>query len=224
MAAQAQKPAAEFQRLAAQLSERRLAGTEEDEALQARAVAWLDRTVLDALNAVPPEAVAAINQRLAGPVAPDARLGEGYRLLPLGPDAFLLSVNFGFAGPSAVRVYARRPGEGLQLAASIDRFTQQEYFDEFLEVVPLSQDEGVFLTVTGRTDELKTGGFMAWRLVSGRLVRLWSTDLLERSSYEVTASELRLSYCAEAEEDNPMHCARMVRERYTWHGGWRLVQ
>ncbi len=226
LTAQAQNPTEEFQRVAAQLSDRRLAGTEEDEGLQNRALAWLDRAVLEALNAAPPEVPAAINQRLAELVAPDTRLGESYRLFPLGPHAFLLSVNFGFAGPSAVRVYARPrlPEQGFQLAARIDRFTQQDYFDEFLEVVPLSQEEGVFVTVTGRTDELKTGGFMAWRFASGRLVRLWSTDLLERSSYEVTSSEFRLSFCAEAEEDDPLRCARMLRERYTWRGGWRLLE
>jgi hypothetical protein len=226
LAAQASNPAEEFQRMAAQLAERRLAGAEEDEAAQTRALAWLDRTVLDALNDAPPATAETINRRLAELVAPGSRLGEGYQLLALGPDAFLLSANFGFAGPSAVRVYGRSPeaGRGYELVARIDRFTQQEYFDEYLEVALLSAEEGVFVTVTGRTDELKTGGFMAWRFASRRLVRFWATDLLERSSYEVTASEFRLSFCAETEEDDPLRCARMVRERYTWRGGWRRVE
>jgi hypothetical protein len=137
-----------------------------------------------------------------------------------------LSVNFGLAGPSAVRIYAAGRGgtPAFQLAAGIDRFTKAEYFDEFLSVVQVSPGDGVFITVTGRTDELETGSFIAWRFDGRQLQRLWSTELLERSRYELAGTEFRLTYCEETDEDDPRKCLRMQRERYRWNGEWRLLE
>ena len=229
IAALAQDRVAEFKQLASQLIERRLAGVEESEADQNRAMQLADAIVLEQLNGAvspDPEAISKVLEQL---VLHQPPVGEGYRLLRMGPASwpwFLLSANFGLAGPSALRIYAKpaAPGFAYRLAGRIDRFTQQEYFDEFMDVVQLSPGDGVFVTVTGRTDERETGGFIAWRFTGAQLQRLWATDLLERSRYEIAGSEFRLTYCEESDENDPGKCARMLRERYIWRSAWERIE
>lgn len=223
---------AEFKRLVALIIERRTSGGERGEGTAAEeqsALGILDAFVLDALNAADDPKLEVLNQRLAMLVTQQPPVGEGYAVLRLdgSPPAFALAANFGSSGPSAARFYLRGP-EKYRLAARIDPVAQPDYFDDYLEIVPISksaQDAGmVFVTVTGRTDEFATGVFAAWRLTRDRLEELWVTDLLPRSSYAVGSNGFQLTYCAEPDEDRPGVCQRMTRERYIWDGAWKRVE
>jgi len=229
VAAQAQDRVAEFRQLASQIAQRRLSGLEESEADQQRALALVDGVALEQLNAAVAPDPDAVTRALGALVASQPPVGEEYRVLRMGATTapwFLLTANFGLAGPSAIRIYAKAAdgAQGYRLAAQIDRFAQPEFFDEFLAVVQVSPNDGVFVTVNGRTDELETGSYMAWRFDGAQLQRWWSTELLERSRYELVGMEFRLTYCEETDEDDPRKCVRMVRERYTWRGGWQRLE
>jgi hypothetical protein len=224
----------EFKRLAAQLAQQRLDGAEEQEPPQAQALAILDEMVVEALNR-PGAALEALNTRLATLVAQQPPVGQGYRVIPLMPAnefsqvAYALVANFGLGGPSAVRLYAARQAgtsaaAAYRLAARIDRFAHPDLFDEFLELAPVLPGQGVFVTVTGRTDERRTGSFIAWRFDGREVAALWTSDLLEHSAYEVKNGEFILRHCAEPDEQRPAICARMVRERYGWNGQWRRLE
>ncbi|MGH9859608.1 MAG: hypothetical protein ACRD5F_06250 [Candidatus Acidiferrales bacterium] len=226
--AAAQERAAQFKPLAAELAERRLAGGEESEAEQARALELADAIVLGMLNAAAPMTDDVAPARsLEALLAQPPRVGESYQLIRMAtPNRpwYLLAANVGLAGPSAVRIYARPPGStGYRLVARIDRFSLADYFDEFLSIALVAPAEGVFVTVTGRTDELETGGYIAWHFGGERLERLWATELLERSRYEVAGGEFRLTYCEESDEDDPSRCVRTLRERFAWRGGQWLT-
>ena len=230
----------EFRKLVDQIVAQRQAAGEEKEDAQKLALEKLDTAVRDAAsstggNANATQRLAAINahlQQLAGAQAP---LGENYTVLTVAtgeagrPAALALAANFSLSGPSAVRIYtsqANAGSESWKLAARIDRFSHTDYFDEYLELVPMNPAPGVFLTQreldpAGRTDERKTGMFMAWRLVGSELQNLWTSDLLERSSYELKGNQFLLEFCAEPDEENPGACRKMQRERYAWEAGWR---
>jgi hypothetical protein len=231
-AAHAQDDAAEFKKHAAQLAGQRLGGADADRSVQDAALAILDRTVCRAIAAPGGLSLDAVNTRLAELVTQDPPLGESYRVVPLiEPRLYALVVNLSLAGPAAVRLYARDMPEGgpagqaarCRLVGQVDRFTQPDFFDESLELVPIPADsaggDAVFVTVSGRTDELRTGAFVAWRFHQDRLEMLWASDLLQDSSYETLPGAFRVTFCAEPDEVRPRVCRRMVRERYAWQGG-----
>ncbi len=220
----------EFARLAEQVAGQRLAGGNEDQAAEEKALAMLDAVVLPALNAPKEAALDALNRRLATLVTAQPGAGEGFSVLKLGghPPAYALAANFGLAGPSAVRVYSSAAGEYV-LTSRIDRFAQKDFFDEYLELIPVGgpadAPASLFVTVTGRTDGLQTGAFSAWTFDGTRLKQLWSSDLLPQSSYEAGEDGFRLTYCAEADDANPRDCRRMVRDLYVWNGSdWKRVE
>lgn len=226
--APAQSREAEFSRLAAQIVQQRQAGREEKEGPQEQALAILDQMVIAAVNGSP--AVEPLNTLLQQFRGPRAAHGESYRLLRIAAEdspwpVFALAVNFSLSGPSAVRLYtpgsrgSERPAD-FKLAARIDRFSHPDYFDEVLEVVVVNPAAGVFVTVTGRTDERQTGMFMAWRFDGRRLQNLWTSDLLENSSYEAREGEFRLEFCSEPDEEKPGVCRKMLRQRFAWDGAW----
>jgi hypothetical protein len=228
--ASAQDRVAEFRKLAAQLVEQRRAGAEEKEAAQERALAILDELVVKTLTDAAVWPVDALNKQLTAYVGEGAPVGEGYRLIPLGreqaaaPAVLALEANFGLSGPSAVRVYSTRASQiQFRLAGRIDRFTHPDFFDEYLEVVPILESS-VFVTVTGRVDEQKTGLFAAWRFTGEKVELLWMSDLLPNSSFEVAGREFVLSYCADLDEDRPGVCRKMTRERYTTVPRWGRVE
>jgi hypothetical protein len=230
--AQAGEPrAAEFRKRAAELVEQRRNGLEEPEENQEKALALLDSMALDFLNARAPRPLAEWNAELRKLVTLDPPLGEGFELILLGqarggPACYALLANFGISGPSAVRLYASSDSAGgFRLAARIDRFAQEEFFDEYLELVPLKASDVVFVTVAGRTDELMTGSFAAWRYVAGKLEKIWSSDLLEHSSYEAEGNAFVLTRCETSSEQDPRACAKMVQERFSWDGvRWKLTE
>ena len=226
-AAETQKPESEFARLALRLAQLRLAGAEESEKPQEQALGILDSMALGTLNAPGGEPdLVALNQRLAGLVTQQPPVGENYRVVRLGgsPAAYALVANFGLGGPSAVRLYRGVAGR-YALAARIDRFAQKDFFDEYLELVLIAAPVTLFVTVTGRTDELQTGAFTLWRFEGDRVQVVWASDILPQSSYESRADGFRLTYCAETDEDNPRVCRRMARDRYAWDGAaWRRVE
>lgn len=223
----AQSREAEFIKLAAQIVQQRQAGREEKEGPQEQALAVLDQMVIAALNgSLAVEPVNTLLQHLRTVRAP---VGESYRLIKIAPGdaswpSYALAVNFSLSGPSAIRLYA--PGvrgsptaTDFKLAARIDRFSHPDYFDEYLELVVVNPGAGVFVTVTGRTDDRKTGMFMAWRFDGRQLQNLWTSDLLENSSYEAKDGEFRLEFCFETDEEKPV-CKKMARQRFAWDGSW----
>jgi hypothetical protein len=242
--AQAPQETAEFRSLATQIAQRRLSGADEPEDSQQRALAILDRMICAHLSAGAD--LKALNDRLSEVVSQEPSLGESYSVIELHPGrVYALLANFSLSGPAAVRIYAAQhaAGEGsaaappaYQTVARIDRFTVRDFFDESLHLVPLSGTapaEGqksssadvVFVTISGRTDDLQTGAFAAWRFLGDRLEPLWTSDLLSRSSYETANGELRITYCADPDEERPRVCGRMVRDRFAWEGGaWQRLE
>lgn len=243
--AQAPPETAEFRSLATQIAQRRLSGADEPEDSQQRALAILDRMICAHLSAGAD--LKALNDRLSEVVSQEPSLGESYRVIELNPGrVYALLANFSLSGPAAVRIYAAQhaAGEGsaaaappaYQTVARIDRFTVRDFFDESLQLVPLtgaaaaqglnsSSADVVFVTISGRTDDLQTGAFAAWRFLGDRLEPLWTSDLLSRSSYETSKGELRVTYCAEPDEERPRVCGRMVRDRFAWKGGaWQRLE
>jgi hypothetical protein len=165
---------------------------------------------------------------LAGLVRQDPPVGESYSLEllgtpPGGSGYYALVANFGLSGPSAVRLYPPS-AEGYKLAARVDRYAYPDFYDDYLALLPIKASDVVFVTVTGRTDELKTGSFMAWRYRFEKLENLWTSELLEHSTYENRPDGVHLTYCVRADETNPRRCVLLARERHAWDGSfWRLA-
>jgi hypothetical protein len=217
---------AEFKRLAAELSAARLNGGTETEAQQERPLAFLDSLASSVLSVSATLDLTAANQRLAGLVSQTPPVGENYRLVKLGgaPPAYAMVVNFGLGGPAAVRIYAATAGR-YALASRIDHFAQKDFFDSDVELIPVSGSEPVFVTVSGRTDDLSTGIFSAWRFDGRRVVALWSSDLLQQSNYEADANGFHLTYCGQEDEDHPSQCLKMTRDVYRFEAGeWKRVE
>jgi len=218
--------ATEFKRLAAQLSAARLNGAAESEVSQEMALGFLDEWAASALAGSASPDLDAANRRMADLVSHVPPVGENYRLVRLGgsPAAYAIVVNFGLGGPAAVRVYSHASG-GYVLAAKIDHFVEKDFFDSDIELVSVSATEPVFVIVSGRTDDLATGMFSAWRFDGRRAVPLWSSDLLQQSSYEADGDGFHLTYCSEPDEDHPAQCHKMTRDLYRLQANeWKRVE
>jgi hypothetical protein len=212
------RPPADFRALASQLVAARDSGAEESQVDEEQALAMLDRAVLEQLNAPKPAPdLTALNARLASFVTHEPPLGEGYRLAQLGgqPPTYALLANFSLRGPSAVRVYAGRPGS-LALAGRVDRYAQKNFFDDYMELVAIAGADPVFVTVSGRTDDLHTGVFTAWYFADGRVNPVWASEILQQSSYEAAPDGFRLTYCADTDAQDLRECHTMQRDRYIW--------
>jgi len=239
----AQGREAEFRKLALQLVAQRQAGGVEKEEPQTQALALLDEVATAALNERPATQNASklpslnlVLERLHGLTSAESRIGESYTVQQIGAESaatgaplYAVAANFGLSGPSAVRLYAPTSLEAMgssqawlafKLVAKIDRFTNEEFFDEYLEVVPVNPQANVFVTVTGRTDDRKTGLFMAWRFDGEQLKNLWTSELLEHSAYEAKDGAFRLDFCAEPDEDKPSQCKKMQHDQFRWNGNW----
>lgn len=218
--------AAEFKAAAAMLSNARLNGDPETEARQEKALAYLDTIAVSILNGSPAPDLDAANQRLAALVSRTPSVGENYRLMKVGgaPPVFALAVNFGLGGPAAVRIYAPAAGH-YGLAARIDHFTQKDFYDSDVELVPVSLSDQVFVTIGGRTDDLSTGMFSAWRFDGHRAVPLWNSDLLQQSDYAADAGGFHITYCGQPDENRPSVCLKMVRDLYRFQiGEWKRAE
>ena len=219
-------PASEFKKLAAQLSTARLDGAAESEASQEMALGILDELASAALNGSASPDLVAANQRMADLVTHVPPVGENYHLVRLGgaPVAYAMVVNFGLGGPAAVRVYSNAGGR-YALAARIDHFVEKDFFDSDIELIPVSTAEPIFVIVAGRTDDLATGMFTAWRFDGRRAMPLWSSDLLQQSSYEADGDGFHLTYCSEPDEDHPGLCHKMARDLYRPQAGeWKRIE
>lgn len=219
-------PTTEFHRISEELSAARQGSEDENEAQMEKALAYLDSIVVSVLNVPANPDLDAANRRLAGLVSHTPAVGENYRLVKLGgaPAAYAMVVNFGLGGPAAVRVYAGTQGR-YGLIARIDHFVQKDFFDSDLELIPVSSSEPVFVTVSGRTDDLETGLFAAWRVNGNQLEPLWSSDLLQQSSYEADEMGFRLAYCSQVDEDRPSQCLKMSRDLYRFQAGeWKRIE
>jgi hypothetical protein len=222
----ASDPAAEFKRIADELSADRLSGGPENEALMEKALVYLDSVAVSVLNNPGGPNLDLANRGLAGLVSHTPPVGENYRLMKLGgtPAAYAMAVNFGLGGPAAVRIYAGSAGN-YALAARIDHFVQKDFFDSDLELVSVSNTGPVFVTVSGRTDDLSTGLFSAWRFDGHRVLNLWNSDLLQQSSYEADENGFRFAYCSEVDEDHPSQCFKMSRDLYRFQAGeWKRIE
>jgi hypothetical protein len=230
--AAAKAPEAAFGVLAAQITGDRAEGGAESVVLEEQALEILDRAALEQLNGGQPGGGSAgpnldqVNQRLAAFVTHQPPVGEAYRAVRLAgsPAAYVLLADFGLSGPSAIRLYAGAPGE-LALVARIDRATQKDFVDDYMELVPLSGPAAVFVTAAGRTDDLQTGIFTAWYFDGHAVSAVWTSDILERSSYEAAADGFRLTYCADADSIDTGRCQKMQRDRYQWqNSAWKRVE
>lgn len=219
-------PATEFKRLAQELSGARLSGASETAPPLEKALGYLDTVALGALNVSAEPNLDAANRALDALVSHNPPVGENYRLVKLGgsPPAYALAVNFGQGGPAAVRVYAG-PSAHLALAARIDHFVNKDFFDSDMELLPVSNSDPVFLTISGRTDDLSTGLFAAWRLDGQRLVALWNSDLVQQSSYESDGNGFHIAYCSKVDDDRPSQCLKMARDAYRYQAGeWKRTE
>ena len=217
---------AEFKRISGELSAARLGGGDETEARMEKAIAYLDSIAVSVLNIPEGPNLDGANRGLAGLASHTPPVGENYRLVKLGgnPSAYAMVINFGLGGPAAVRLYAGGAGR-YALAARIDHFAQKDFFDSDLELVPVSNSEPVFVTVSGRTDDLSTGLFSAWQFDGHRVVALWNSDLLQQSSYEADENGFRLAYCSQVDEDHPSQCLKMSRDLYRFQAGeWKRIE
>jgi hypothetical protein len=217
---------AEFKKLAAQLSTARLDGAAESAASEEMALGILDKLAIALLNGPASPDVDAANRRMADLVSHVPPIGENYRFVRLGgsPVSCALVVNFGLSGPAAVRIYSNSSGH-YALAARIDHFVEKDFFDSDVELIPVSAGDPVFVIVAGRTDDLATGMFTAWRFDGRRAVPLWSSDLLQQSSYEADGGGFHLTYCSEPDEDHPAVCRKMTRDVYGLQAGeWKRLE
>lgn len=222
----ANDPAAEFKRISRDLSTARQSGGDESQSQMEKALAYLDSFALAILNGGANPDLDEANRKLAGFASETPTVGENYRLVKLGgaPAPHALLVNFGLGGPAAVRIYANSGG-AYALAGKIDRFTQKDFFDSDVELVPVSKTEPVFVTISGRTDDLSTGMFSAWRLDGNRLAALWTSELLQQSNYEDDDAGFHLVYCSQPDDDHPSECLKMSRDLYRYQGGeWKRVE
>ena len=220
-------PAVEFRKISGELSEARQSGADEGQAGMEKALAYLDSIAIETANGAPAADLDAANRHLAALASHTPPIGENYRLVKLGgaPPAYAMVVNFGLGGPAAVRVYAANSSGRYALAAKIDHFAQKDFFDSDVELVAVSASEPVFLTVSGRTDDLATGQFSAWKFDGGRLVALWSSDLLQQSSYESDDNGFHLAYCSQEDDDHPSNCLKMSRDVYRYENGeWKRTE
>ena len=217
---------AKFKALAADLSTERLDGVAGSDAQQEKALAYLDSIAIPALNGSASPDLDAANQRFAALTSHVPPVGENYRLVKLGgtPTAYALVVNFGLGGPAAVRIYADAAGR-YALAARIDRFAQKDFLDSDIELVPVSMPDAVFVTVAGRTDDLATGLFSAWRFDGHGVVALWTSDLLQQSDYKADKDGFHMTYCGEPDPNHLSRCLKMTRDLYRiQRGEWKRVE
>jgi hypothetical protein len=219
-------PATEFRTITGELSSARQSGAGEDKLRMMKAFKFLDSIALTALNAPAGPNLEGANRTLAGLASHTPPVGENYRIAKLGgaAAAYAMVINFGLGGPAAVRVYAGAAGQ-LMFVAGIDHLVQEDFFDSDVELVAVSNSEPVFVTVSGRTDDLSTGAFTAWRLDGQRLTALWVSDLLQQSSYEAEEDGLRIAYCSQVDEDHPSQCLKMSRDLYRMASGeWKRTE
>jgi hypothetical protein len=216
----------EFKRLTQELSSNRLDGSTESESQQEKALAFLDSAAISILNGSASPDLQAADQRLASFTSRIPPVGESYRLLKLGgaPPAYALVANFGLGGPAAVRIYSR-VGDGYALTARIDQFSQKGFLDSDIELIPVASPDAVFVTVAGRTDDLSTGLFSAWRFDGHAVVPLWTSELLLQSNYQVNEKGFQMTYCGQPDEDSPEQCLQMTRDLYRFQDGqWKRIE
>jgi hypothetical protein len=133
-------------------------------------------------------------------------------------------VNFGLGGPAAVRIYGSVDGR-YSLAAKIDHFVQKDFFDSDIEIASVSDSDPVFVTISGRTDDLSTGQFVVWRLDGNQITALWTSDLLQQSTYGADGSGFHLAYCSQVDEDHPSNCLKMARDLYRYQDReWKRIE
>lgn len=216
----------EFKRSVEQLSSTRLAGGNEDKAQFDSAVAYLDSLGISALNSAAVPDLDATNRRFTALVSQTSPVGENYRLLKIGgsPSIYAMAINFGLGGPAAVRIYAGSTGH-YSLAANIDHYAQKDFLDSDIELVAVSPADLVFVTVSGRTDDLSTGAFTAWKFDGHSVTAIWNSDILQQSSYEVEGNAFRIAYCSQVDDDRPSQCLKMSRDLYRLDAGeWKRVE
>ena len=217
---------AEFKRVSQELSSARLSGADENQAQMEKALDYLDSFAVSALNIPGGPNLDGANRGLAALASRTPPVGENYRLVKLGGTSavYAMAINFGLGGPAAVRIYSGGPGHYV-LAAKIDHFVQKDFFDSDVELIPVSNSDPVFVTVSGRTDDLSTGIFSAWKFDGHQVVALWNSDLLQQSSYEADESGFRLAYCSQVDEDHPSQCLKMSRDLYRFQtGAWQRME
>jgi hypothetical protein len=203
------------------------------EKLEKKALGILENLVTNAIAGNSPADLGSLNTHLASLASQEHGFGETYKVVKLGgkPAIFALVADFGLGAPSAIRLYAQQGSPArVTLAGEIDRLVQKDMLDDSLELLPVPLPETasdvVFVTVAGRTDELQTGVFTAWRFDGKQLTQLWTTDLISHSTFEVSGGNLILTYCHDPAEQDAKTCKSMVREKYGYaivDSQWKLM-
>jgi hypothetical protein len=223
--ATAQSPI-EFAKLVSQLAPSDGADeSPKSKAAEEQALAILDGAVLPALQAASPD-LDALNAALAQYVTRQPPLGEGYTAFRLSgsPATYALLADFGPDGPSAVRIYSGAPGQ-VALAARVDRYAQKDFLDDYIALVPWNGPESIFITAAGRTDELQTGIFTAWHFDGHQVESIWTSDVLQQSTYEMAKDGFRITFCVDPNPDDIHSCLKMQRDRYVWQDGkWKWAE
>jgi hypothetical protein len=193
------------------------------EKLEKKALGILDSLVMTTLSGSSPADLESLNARLANLGSQERGFGESYRVVKLGgkPLVFALVADFGLGAPSAIRLYSQQGSPAHSaFAGEIDRLIQKDMLDDSLDLLPVPLPETasdvVFVTVAGRTDQLQTGIFTAWRFDGKQLTQLWTTDLISHSTFEMSGGNLILSYCHDPAEQDAKTCRSMVREKYMY--------
>jgi hypothetical protein len=218
--------ASDFKRISEDLSASRLSGAQESQSQMDQAFLYLDSLAGSMLNGSAEPNLESANRGLAALVSRTPPLGENYRLVKLAgsPAAYAMVINFGQGGPAAVRIYAASGGH-YALAARIDHSAQKDFFDSDLELVPVSNSEPVFVTISGRTDDLSTGLFSAWKFDGHGVSELWNSDLVQQSSYQADENGFHIAYCSQVDEDHPSECRKMARDFYRFQSGaWKRIE
>jgi hypothetical protein len=197
----------------------------QSKAAEEQALTVLDGVALPALQAATPD-LDALNAALAQYVTRQPPLGEAYTVFRLSgsPATYALLADFGPDGPSAVRIYSGAPTQ-VALAARVDRYAQKDFLDDYIALVPWNGPESIFITAAGRTDELQTGIFTAWHFDGHQVESIWTSDVLQQSTYEMANDGFRITFCADPNPDDIHSCLKMQRDRYVWQDGkWKWAE
>ncbi len=140
------------------------------------------------------------------------------------PAAFALLADFGEGGPSAVRIYAGAPGK-LSLAARVDRYAQKDFFDDYIELVPVPGPVALLSPWRGAPTTSRQAYSRPGILTDTKQrpfgCRISSSNRVMRS----VRNGLQLNYCADPDPDDPRVCHQTRRERFAWQdGAWKQAE
>ena len=190
-----------------------------------QALAILDRVALQELNQAVPDLQAA-NRRLEQLITRQGPQGENYSVMGLSGSPAVLRLGRRF--PASARAFGRAniragpPGQ-LALAGRVDRYSQTDFLDDYIDMVAWKGPVPLFVTIAGRGDELRTGVFTAWLFDGHEVNNLWTSDILQQSSLRhvcgwISPDLLQRHTDPDGLEHLPQHAARTATSGRTAPG------